>query len=81
MTRSWGATGVNAGATEELASKAGTEVATDETRLAGVETRLSTLTWMVSFNLSLTLLLLGTGLTLWSKLGEIGAQLALLAHR
>ncbi len=55
---------VSAGAREELASKAATEVVTYEARLAGVEARLSTLTWMVSFNLRLTLLLLGTGLKL-----------------
>ncbi len=36
---------------------------------------------MMSFNLGLTLLLLGARLTLWSRLGEIGAQLALLVHR
>ena len=44
---------VNAGATEELANKAATEVATYEARLAGVETRLSVLTWMVGANIAI----------------------------
>ena len=38
---------------------AATEVATYEARLAGVETRLFVLTWMVGANLGLTLLVLG----------------------
>ena len=45
---------VNAGATEELANKAATEVATYKARLAGVETRLSVLTWMAGANIALT---------------------------
>ena len=47
---------VEAGVSEKAAA---TEVATYETRLAGVETRLSVLTWMVGANLGLTLLVLG----------------------
>ena len=45
---------VNAGATEDLANKAAPEVATCEARLAGVETRLSVLTWMTGANIALT---------------------------
>jgi hypothetical protein len=49
---------VNAGATEELANKAATEVATYEARLAGVETRLSVLTWMTGANIAMTMAIL-----------------------
>jgi len=44
---------VNAGASDDLASKAATEVATYETRLANVESRLSVLTWMVGANIAI----------------------------
>ena len=71
---------VEAGASEETAKAAATEVATYEARLAGVETRLSVLTWMAGVNLGLTLLVLGGAFTVWSKLGEIGAQVARLTH-
>lgn len=46
---------VNVGASEEMATKAATEVATYEARLAGVETRLSVLTWMVRANIAMTM--------------------------
>ncbi len=49
---------VNAGATEELASRAATEVATYEARLAGVETRLSVLTWMSGATLAMCITIL-----------------------
>ncbi len=59
------------GASEELATKAATEVATyHEARLARVETRLSVLTWMV----------LGSVFSVWSKLSEIGGRVARLTH-
>ncbi len=45
---------VNAGASEDMANKAATEVATYEARLANVETRLSVLTWMVGANIAMT---------------------------
>ena len=45
---------VDAGASEELATKAATEVATYEARLAGLESRVTLLTWMVGANLALT---------------------------
>ncbi len=45
---------VDAAVTEDLANKA----ATYEARLAGVETRLSVLTWMVGANFAMTLAVL-----------------------
>ena len=45
---------VDAGASEELATKAATEVATYEARLAGLESRVTLLTWMVGANLALS---------------------------
>lgn len=45
---------VNPGATEQLVSRAATEVATYEARLAGLESRVDPLTWMVGANLPLT---------------------------
>ena len=49
---------VNAGAAEDLANKAATEVATYEARLAGVETRLSVLTWMSGATLAMCVTIL-----------------------
>ena len=49
---------VNAGATEELANKAATEVATHKAWLNGVETRLSVLSWMSGATLALCLTIL-----------------------
>jgi hypothetical protein len=49
---------VEAGATDASATKAATEVATYEARLAGVETRLSVLTWMVGANMAMSLSIL-----------------------
>jgi phage shock protein A len=49
---------VNAGATEELANKAATEVATYEARLASVDSRLSLLTWMVGATLAMSMTIL-----------------------
>ena len=77
---------VEAGASDELATKAVTEVATYGARLTGLEARLSVLTWMVGFNLALTLLVFGcvlsiwTRLSIWTYLGEIAGQLVGL-HR
>jgi hypothetical protein len=55
-------------------------VASFDSRISGVETRLAVLTWMAGANLGLTLLLLGTAFALWSKLGELGGQIARLVH-
>ena len=49
---------IDAGATTEKAEKAAEEVASYENRLAGIETRLTLLTWMVTFNLAATVALL-----------------------
>jgi hypothetical protein len=45
---------VTAGASAEDAQKAAEEVASFESRLAGIESKVSLLQWMVGFNLALT---------------------------
>ncbi len=45
---------LDAGAKPEKADKAAEELATYETRLVGIDTKLALLTWMVGFNLILT---------------------------
>lgn len=45
---------VDAGAAPEKADKAAEELAGCENRLAGVDARLTSLTWMAGFNLVLT---------------------------
>ena len=50
---------LDAGASPEKANKAAEELAAYETRLAGIETKLAVLVWMVGFNLAMT------GAVLW----------------
>ena len=45
---------LDAGASQEKANKAAEELASYETRLAGIETKLAVLVWMVGFNLAMT---------------------------
>jgi hypothetical protein len=45
---------LDAGASPEKANKAAEELASYETRLAGIETKLAVLVWMVGFNLAMT---------------------------
>lgn len=71
---------VDAGATPDKARAAAEEVAAFDSRLAAVEARLNTLTWMVGTSITLVLLVLGGEMALWAKLGEIGAQVARAAH-
>ena len=71
---------IDAGASEDLANKAATEVATYESRLASIETRLSLLTWMSGVTLGLVLLVLSSTLALWTKFGEVTGQLTQIAH-
>jgi hypothetical protein len=49
---------LDAGASPEKANKAAEELASYETRLAGIETKLAVLVWMVGFNLAMTLAVL-----------------------
>jgi hypothetical protein len=49
---------LDAGASPEKANKAAEELAAYETRLAGIETKLAVLVWMVGFNLAMTLAVL-----------------------
>jgi hypothetical protein len=50
---------IEAGASPEKASKAAEEVAAFEVRLSRIESRLDVLTWMVGFNLALTVAIVG----------------------
>ena len=47
------------GITDDDAKRAAEEVANYENRISRIEGRLDTLTWMVGFNIGLTLLVLG----------------------
>lgn len=49
---------LDAGASPDKANKAAEELASYETRLAGIETKLAVLVWMVGFNLAMTLAVL-----------------------
>ena len=50
---------IEAGASPEKAAKAAEEVAEFEFRLSRIESRLDVLTWMVGFNLALTVAIVG----------------------
>jgi len=71
---------LEAGVSVEKAEKAAEEGASFEARLAGIESRVSVLTWMVGANVGLTILVIGALVTLSSKLGEIGGQLVQLSR-
>ena len=71
---------LEAGATMEKAELAAEEVASYEQRIAGVDTRLTVLTWMVGTNIGVTLIVLGSTIALWAKLGELAGQLARVVH-
>jgi hypothetical protein len=49
----------SAGAEDDKARKAAAEVAGFENRLASLDSRVSVLTWMVGFNLALTVAIVG----------------------
>lgn len=49
---------LEAGASPDKADKAAEEIAGYENRLASIETRLTVLTWMVTFNLAMTIAVL-----------------------
>ncbi len=71
---------LEAGASVDKADKAAEEGASYEMQLAGIESRVSVLTWMVGANVGLTILVIGALVTLSSKLGEISGQLVQLSH-
>jgi hypothetical protein len=71
---------LEAGVSVEKAEKAAEEGAGFEARLAGIESRVSVLTWMVGANVGLTIIVIGALVTLSSKLGEIGGQLVQLSR-
>ena len=66
---------LEAGASNATADRASEEVATYDTRLANIETRLAVLTWMAGAGVGLTLLVLGNVIALWAKLSDISGQL------
>ena len=49
---------IDAGASPDKADRASEELAGYENRLAGIETRLAVLVWMVGFNLAVTVAVL-----------------------
>ena len=71
---------IEAGASHPTADKASEEVASYDTRLASIETRVAVLTWMTGAGVGLTLLVLGNVIALWAKLSEISGQLAQIAR-
>jgi hypothetical protein len=71
---------LEAGATQDKADKASEEAASCETRLAGLETKVAVVTWMVGANITLTVVTVGILITLASKLGEISGQIMHIGH-
>jgi len=71
---------LEAGATQDKADQAAEEAAGYETRLAGLETRVAVVTWMVGANITLTVLAVGVLITLASRLGELSGQIMHMAH-
>jgi hypothetical protein len=71
---------LEAGATQDKADKAAEEAAGYETRLAGLETRVAVVTWMVGANITLTVLAVGVLITLSSRLGELSGQIMHMGH-
>jgi len=65
---------------DDLAGKAAEELAAYDERLAKIDTRLTLLDWMVRTNIGLTLLLLGSMIAVWTKLGDIGGQISQIAR-
>jgi hypothetical protein len=65
-----------AGVSEETARRAAEALADHEGRSAAVETRLTVLALMIGVSVVLMLLLLVGAFALWSRLGEIGGQIA-----
>ncbi len=71
---------IEAGTSHPAAGKASEEVASYDTRIATIETRLAVLTWMSGASIGLTLLILGNVIGLWTKLGDISGQLTQIAR-
>jgi glutathione S-transferase len=71
---------LEAGATQDKADRAAEEAAGYETRLAGLETRVAVVTWMVGANITLTVLAVGVLITLASRLGELSGQIMHIAR-
>ena len=51
-----------------------------EGKLAGIESRLTIITWAVGIQASLTLVILGSMFAVWSRLADMGGQLATIAR-
>jgi len=60
---------MDAGASEDKANKAAEEAASYESRIAGIETRLSVLAWMVGTHIAMTLGMLWLLVRVAAKIG------------
>jgi hypothetical protein len=65
---------------EDKAVKAAEALSRRDDDVAALKSDVALLKWMTGTGIGLTLILLGSVLTMWIKLGEIGAQVAQLAH-
>jgi hypothetical protein len=63
---------ISAGAPADKADKAAEEAASYENRIAGIETRLAVLTWMVGTNIAVSLGMLWLLIRVASKVGALG---------
>ena len=68
---------LDAGAKPETADRAAEELA----GLSQVDTRLKHMDWKINAIMAVVVLMLGSQLLLWSKVGEISGQLAQIAMR
>ena len=68
---------LDAGATAETADRAAEELA----GLSDVDTRLKHMDWKINAIMAVVVLMLGSQLLLWTKVGEISGQLAQIAMR
>jgi hypothetical protein len=71
---------LEAGAPQDKADAAAEELANYESRLSGIEGKLSILIWAVGANVAVSVAVFGMLITMSGKLGEISGQLALIAR-
>ena len=64
---------------EAQALKAATALSQRDNDVAGLKTEVTVIKWMVGTGIGLTLILLGSVLTMWAKLGDISGQLGQIA--
>ncbi|MBV9251669.1 MAG: hypothetical protein JO227_20795 [Acetobacteraceae bacterium] len=71
---------LDAGAKPDLARQAAEELAGYEAQFAMVRSDLRLLKWMASANLALTVVVLGSLLVMWARVGELAGSMAQLVH-